>query len=572
MQPRIYTHPTQAKADIPSVDLLTLLFDSEHSAAEEDSVLHVDAASADNTVTKAQLRDLTERIAHGLQSNYALSSVGPKKDVVTVITYGQILVPALLYGVIAAGAVYSAASPSSTVAELSRQVEIGQSRLIVCGEEHKDLAAQVAKAKHLPLRNVLLLDSTAGTWSLRSLDSTVNAIGQNKLKWQRITDPQALKESLIVILWSSGTTGLPKGVMLSHLNLVAETYLMALSGRAYVAQETEKGTYVPKQHSTLAHLPVSHIAGLFGYLISPFYSAVIVIWMRRYVWDDLLKYLKQHRITVWYTVPSIWLRISKSPEMWPLLKSLEGASTGAAPMDGDLMKTVNSIVGTGDQKMIGQTWGMSETTGAVTAARRDQEGDDTGCLGDILPSVELRMVDDDYKDVDPDKQEGEMLVRSPLVSNGYYNNPQATKDTFHGEWLCTGDIAVKKNDRFYIVDRKKELLKYKGLQVAPAEIENLLFTHPHIREAAVVGVPAPNDPGTDWPRAYVVRAAGEQLSEGEVQKYVADRLAPYKQLRGGVAFINELPKNAIGKFLRRELRERAKSEVLSQASARQSKL
>lgn len=455
MQPRIYTHPTQPKADIPSVDLLTLLFDSEHSAAEEDSVLHVDAANPSNTVTKAQLRDLTERVAHGLRFNYALSSVGPKKDVVTVITYGQILVPALLYGVIAAGAVYSAASPSSTVAELSRQVEIGQSRLIVCGEEHEDLAAQVAKAKHLPLRNVLLLDSTAGKWSLRSLDSTVNAIGENKLTWPRITDPQALKESLIVILWSSGTTGLPKGVMLSHLNLVAETYLMALSGRAYVAQETEKGTYVPKQHSTLAHLPVSHIAGLFGYLISPFYSAVTVIWMRRYVWDDLLKYLKQHRITVWYTVPSIWLRISKSPEMWPLLKSLEGASTGAAPMDGDLMKTVNSIVGTGDQKMIGQTWGMSETTGAVTAARRDQEGDDTGCLGDILPSVELRMVDDDYNDVDPDKQEGEMLVRSPLVSNGYYNNPQATKDTFHGDWLCTGDIAVKKNNRFYIVDRKK---------------------------------------------------------------------------------------------------------------------
>lgn len=375
----------------------------------------------------------------------------------TVISHGQILVPAAFYGVIAAGAVYSAASPSSTLSELSRQIEIAQSRLIICGAEHKDLAAQAMKERNLPRRNVLLLDSTEGKWSLRSLEGDVEVISppENKTTWQRITDPQTLKDSLAVILWSSGTTGLPKGVMLSHLNLVAETYITALSVRAWVAKEMEKGTYVQKQQQTLAHLPISHIAGLFGYLIAPMYNAATVIWMRRYVWEDMLKYLKKYPITSWYTVPSIWLRITKSPEIKDHLKALESAATGAATMDGELMKSVNKKIGDGKTKAIGQTWGLSETTGAVTAMPKDDPGDDTGCLGRILPGVELRLVDENYRDLDPDQGEGELLVRSPLVTNGYYNNPQATKEAFHDGWFCSGDIAVVRDGSFYIVDRKK---------------------------------------------------------------------------------------------------------------------
>lgn len=200
----------------------------------------------------------------------------------------------------------------------------------------------------------------------------------------------------------------------------------------------------------------------------------------------------------------------------------------------------------------------------------------------VAHGYETRMVDENYHDVEPG-QEGELLVRSPLVTQGYFNNPQATKDAFHDGWFCTGDIGILRHGKFYIVDRKKvgfpsslrtrnsttltnhgplqELLKYKGLQVAPAEIENLLFTHPKIREAAVVGVNMPDDPGTDLPRAYVVATDPGQVSEEEIKEFVKGRLAPYKQLRGGVVFVQELPKNAVGKYLRRELRERAKREL-----------
>lgn len=281
--------------------------------------------------------------------------------------------------------------------------------------------------------------------------------------------------------------------------------------------------------------------------------------MRKYKWDDFVRCLERYKITVLYTVPSIFLRISKAPEITDHFKDLIGASTGAAPMDGELQKAANAKLGDGKQAMIGQTWGLSETTGAVTAMPKG-ESDDTGSISPILPCVELRIVDEAYNDVEPG-DEGELLVRSPLVTNGYYKNDEATRAAFRDGWFCTGDIGVMRSGKFYIVDRKKELLKYKGLQVAPAEIENLLFTHPKIREAAVVGVPAPEDPGTDLPRAYVVPVQPGAISEAEVKAWVADHLAPYKQLRGGVKFVDEIPKNAIGKFLRRELRDRAKSEV-----------
>ena len=439
---------------IDAVATLIRFSESEHSAAQDDTVLHFDANDPDNKITKAQLKTLTQNIAHGLRHKYGIGSEGPNIDTVTVITHGQILVPALLYGIIAAGGVYSAASPSSTVSELARQVKIGKSNLIVCGVEHRDVAAQAAKECGLTVENVLLLESTKGAWKLESLSGQINALSKSKLKWRQIFDPVKLKSSLIVILWSSGTTGLPKGVQISHTNLVAETYLTALSGREWAAKEIEKGNALPDiELTTLAHLPISHIAGLFGYLIGPIYSGATVIWMRKYNWNEFLKHLERYKPTSLYTVPSIWLRISKSPEITDHLSNLEAAATGSAPMDSVLQQASNKRIAGGTKTFIGQTWGLSETTGAVTAIPKG-ETDLSACIGYLLPTVELRVVDEDFKDVEPG-QEGELLIRSPLVTNGYYDNAEATKAAFHGDWFCSGDIGVLRDGKFYVVDRKK---------------------------------------------------------------------------------------------------------------------
>ena len=406
MPPRIYRHDGPSPfVPIPQLDLLTLLFASEHSVASAaltadtptDIPLHVDTTDTANSLTTTQLITTFSRIAFGLRKHYDIGGNGAGKDVVTVISYGQILVPAAFYGVIAAGGVYSAASPHSTVSELARQITIGKSNLVICGREFVDVAMKAAEECGLPARNVLVLESERGRWGLQAREGGVDLLeGREELEWERISDERRLRESLIVILWSSGTTGLPKGVMLSHANLVAESYLTALSGRAWAQKQVEMGRELTP-YRTLGHLPISHIAGLFGYLIGPTYSGGTVFWMKKYRWEEMIENVKRFEVTAFYTVPSIYLRISKSPEVKDHFKTVENAVTGAAPMDEQLQRAANSKLGYGQQAQsmgkelttIGQTWGLSETTGAVTAQPKGNI-DETGCIGLVMPNVELR--------------------------------------------------------------------------------------------------------------------------------------------------------------------------------------
>ncbi|OJD30179.1 4-coumarate-ligase [Diplodia corticola] len=577
----IYRCP--ATYSIPNLDILTLLFESHHSSAKEETPLHVSAANPNHLVTKFQARILTKQTGYALRNHFGIGASGPDRDVVTCISTGHHLLPVAFYGVVCAGGVFSAASPSATPADLARQLRQGDSNLLICNEDTKPVAIAAAKDVRLPLDRVLVIPN-GGEYALNRASDGTNIVGQKSLEWQVITDKKTLEESLIILIYSSGTTGLPKAVKLSHANVTSEACTALDPWKAY--NQENNPTF---EYRTLAHLPTAHIAGIQGYLINPFYMGGTVYWMPKFDFPNFLAYNKQHAITAFFTVPPIWLAIAKHPAVTDQFATLQHAVSGAAPLGKDLQLAASKKLGKGGATTIVQTWGLSETTGSITLLPHG-ETDTTGSVACLIANHSARLVDDAGRDVDPG-QPGEVLVRGPVVTNGYHRDDAANAEAFlpastaagggagggaeggaaGRRWFRTGDVAVFRDGKFYIVDRKKELIKYKGLQVAPAELEAVLLAHPRILDAAVIGVPADavdEGAGTEVPRAYVVVAqpedgqASSSLSGKQVEEYVARNVADYKRLRGGVAFVAAVPKSPSGKILRKDLRELARREAL----------
>lgn len=205
------------------------------------------------------------------------------------------------------------------------------------------------------------------------------------------------------------------------------------------------------KYRTIAHLPAAHIAGCQGYFINPTLAGGVVYWMPKFDFPKFLEYNKKFAITSFFTVPPIYLLIAKSPLVTDQFKTLENAITGAAPMGPELKIMAEEKLGC----KIGQTWGLSETTGSCTLMPWDQH-DPTGSVSQLLPNCRLRIVDEDENDV-PEGEEGEFLMQGPVVTQGYWRNEKATKESFtkDGKWFKTGDIGVRKDNKLYIVDRKK---------------------------------------------------------------------------------------------------------------------
>ncbi|KAK7432539.1 hypothetical protein QQZ08_000746 [Neonectria magnoliae] len=538
---------------IPSLDLLTFLFDSEHCRAHEDTPIHAEARDPERHITKSQARALTQQFAYFLRHHYGIGSIGPDKDVVVTVSTGQSALACLFFGVIAADGIYSAASPGSTAKDLTRQIRDGPGKLVVCSPDVKKLAVAAATNAGMPTRNVLVLESYPEV-KLKSADGSLACDFGHNLPWRRITDQGELERSKICILYSSGTTGLPKGMLISHTNIVSEVAIPATLTRPIYDEEARKGN--PFHHRTLGHLPTAHIAGVQGYFINPFYEGGIVYWMPKFNFDDFLRYCGELRITGFFTVPPIFMAIAKHPEVKDQFRYMRVATSGAAPLTGDLQLAATEKMNFSTSVV--QTWGLSETTGAATLTLPG-EPVTMGSLGSLLPNMLLRLVDDEEKDVQPGEP-GEAFVKGPIVTQGYHNNPKANQESFTKDgWLRTGDILRMEGTELFVVDRKKELIKYKGLQVAPAELEGLLASHSSVLDAAVIGI---TQNGTEVPRAYVVLApqAKGKISEAELMEYVRSKVSDHKRLRGGVRFVERVPRSLSGKILRKEVKEMRKIE------------
>ena len=325
-------------------------------------------------------------------------------------------------------------------------------------------------------------------------------------------------EDLVELPYSSGTTGLPKGVMLTHRNLVAN-----------ICQCTHEGLWDEWEHDRgIAVLPFFHIYGLVVIMNLGLYAGGTVVTMPRFELREFLRAIQDYRITRALVVPPIVLALAKHPLVDEFdLSSLSLINSGVAPLSAELEVACGKRLGC----RMKQGYGLTETSPVTHFVPDGLAGKMPGEVGPLVPNTECRIVDVATGEDVPTDEPGELLIRGPQVMKGYLDNPQATAIAIDPDgWLHTGDIArIDKSESLRIVDRIKELIKYKGYQIAPAELEALLLTHPAIADAAVIGLP--DEEAGEVPKAFVV--ASGSITPGEVTQYVAQRVAPLQEAARG---------------------------------------
>ena len=349
---------------------------------------------------------------------------------------------------------------------------------------------------------------------------------------------------LVTLPYSSGTTGRSKGVMLTHRNLVAN-----------IEQFSAVGLVRPGD-VVLAVLPFFHIYGMVVVMGGALREGATVVTLPRFDLPEFLETIQTYRVTSLYLVPPIVLALAKHPLVDNYdLSSVNWTMSGAAPLGEELAQACAERIGC----RVFQGYGMTEASPVTHVCfGDDMPPGKMGTVGPTVASTEMMIVDlDSGAPLGPEK-EGEVWVRGPQVMRGYLNNPEATAEAVDAEgWLHTGDVGRADGDGYVtIVDRAKELIKYKGYQVAPAELEELLLAHPMVADVAVI--PVPDEEAGEIPKAFIVR--GGEVDEEALMAYVAERVAPYRKVRI-VEFTDEIPKSASGKILRRVLvdRERARA-------------
>lgn len=343
---------------------------------------------------------------------------------------------------------------------------------------------------------------------------------------------------LAVLPYSSGTTGLAKGVKLSHTNLVANVV------------QCRPVLDVEREDRVLALLPFFHIYGMTVLLNIALKKRARLVTMPKFDLPEFLRIIQDTACTYLFIAPPIAVALAKHPLVDQYdLSSVRALLSGAAPLDTALANAVAARLKT----RVRQGYGMTEMSPVSHVIPPERDDIPLGSIGVPVANVECRIVDVETGTDVAAGESGELLVRGPNIMLGYLGRDDATRDTLDADgFLHTGDIARVDDDGvFWIVDRLKELIKYKGYQVAPAELEALLLTHPLIADAAVVG--APDDDGQEVPKAFVVKVADADLDEDAVMAFVEEHVAPHKKVRQ-VAFIEVVPKSSSGKILRKDLK------------------
>jgi len=479
------------------------------------------------TITYGELLDRIKRVAASLEKR----GFG-KGDVLGILSTNCPEYAIAFHAAAWLGGIVTPINPLYTEKEIAHQLNDCFARLLVTIPSCLEKCDEAARAAGV--EEVFVFGEAEGATPFASL------LGEDRVEEQVPVDPE---KDLVALPYSSGTTGLPKGVMLTHRNLVANI------------KQMEGLDYFFETDTLICVLPLFHIYGLVVVLNMGLYTGATIVTMPRFELEAFLKAARDYNVSLAHIVPPIVLGLSKHPivDQYKLPK-LRMLFSGAAPLGPELTQACIDRLGCS----IRQGYGMTETSPVTHSSPAPPLTVKFGSVGVLAPSTECRIVSLETGEDCPPMERGEVCVRGPQIMFGYLNKPDATANTIDADgWLHTGDIGYADEDgHFFIVDRAKELIKYKGFQVPPAELEAVLLSHPCVSDAAVI--PCPDDEAGEVPKAILVLKS--EATEADILDFVSERVAPYKRIRY-VEFTEQIPKSPSGKILRRVLveRERAKT-------------
>ncbi|KAJ9086848.1 hypothetical protein DSO57_1039293 [Entomophthora muscae] len=536
----IYEHPktVDIPTDITLPDFVLKTKNIYNPRPEDlDADAFIDGDTREN-ITHRQLRVLTDKVASGLFNKFNLR----RGDCIAMYSPNSILFPIVFLGALSLGVIVTTINPMYTEKEVFHQLQDSNAKMIFSYEKGLDVSINSAKQIQNNCKVVSFGERLSGSIPLSEVYCDKD---YQKLVFKNDSES---KQEAALLAYSSGTTGLPKGVITTHYNLIANLLQTecVLEGCLY------------SELVSAGILPLFHCYGIMVNMLLGLHTFFKTIIIPKFDFEKFLETIEEEKIELLCLAPPVILLLAKSPLVENYnLSSIKYIMSGAAPLPVDVGKAAMRRLGCS----VTQGYGMTEASPVITITPYNENRVESA--GRIVPNMKAKIVDPETEKLLGTNGIGELRVSGPNIMKGYHNNLKATQDMFDSEnYMRTGDIGYfDKNLNLHIVDRVKELIKYKGYQIAPAELEEVLLTHPKVRDCCVIGVPD-KATGEELAKGFVVLDVKDTLNKSqelailrEVQEASHKKLAPYKHFRGGIDAIDVIPKSATGKILRRLLRD-----------------